>query len=266
MSNGSVNRPYTRPELAVARPNRCTGGFYRTADAKGQTIGGVPLDSAEAAVVAAVRMGYKVAAAQIDRSARLASRLRDAGDRVAGGNSGRQAVDATERLIFKSMMAGLTWLEALAAEQGSPLRRLAAAEFRLLGNVFGLGSVDEAPAAAEPAGSGDEHRSDAGAAVPRRTAAKAPIRVRLTGEKSARRAVKVVHWDVEKPVRPGVFEVFFHHAGGAGAAVIGGTFQLPPEGPPELQLATRQESPSGRWRASVCTEDGEQMGMIEIDL
>lgn len=266
MSNGSVNRPYARPNLEVSRPNRCTGGFYRTADAKGQTIGGVPLDSAEAAVVAAVRMGYKVAAAQIDRSARLASRLRDAGDRVAGGNSARQTVDATERLIFKSMMAGLTWLEALAAERGSPLRRLAAAEFRLLGNILGLGAIDEAPAAAQPAEPGDENRPDAAAAMPRRAAAKALIKVRLTGEKSARRAVKVVHWEVDQAVRPGTFEVFFHHTGGKDAAVIGGTFQLPPKGQPELQLATLHECPPGRWRASVCTEDGVQIGIIEIDL
>jgi|AP12_2_1047962.scaffolds.fasta_scaffold02922_2 hypothetical protein len=263
MSNGSVSRSYVRPPLPVSRPNRRAGGFYRSAGAKSQSMGGVPLDSAEAAVVAAVRMGYKVAATQIDRSARLARRLRDAGDRVSGGDSTRQAVDATERLIFRSMMAGLTWLEVLAAERGSPLRRLAAAEFSLLGKVLGVMPVEKAAAA--ETGSGED-RPTSGSAARARTPAEAPLRVKLTGDKRARRAVTIVHWAVDRADRADPFEVYFHHAGGNGAAVIDGKLHLVPRGTPELALATRKESPSGIWRASVCTEEGVQMGIIEIEL
>jgi hypothetical protein len=211
-------------------------------------------------------MGYKVAAAQIDRSARLARRLRDAGDRVSGGDSPRQAVDATERLVFRSMMAGLTWLEAIAADRGSPLRRLAAAEFQLLGNVLGLTPADKASPPADEVAPSDEPRPATSAATPRRTPAAAPIRVKLTGDKRARRAVRVLDWELDKTVRASAFEVFFHHAGGDGGAIISGNLDLTAEGTPELQLATRKESPSGRWRASVCTEDGVQVGIIEIEL
>ena len=106
--------------------------------------GGVPLDSVESAVTAAVRMGYKVAAAQIERTARIARRFRDAGDQAAGArrdqgeSSERKALDASEQLIFKALMAGLGWLEGVAADNGNPVRRIAAAQFQMLGAMLGL--------------------------------------------------------------------------------------------------------------------------------
>ena len=55
-------------------------------------IGGVPLTTAEDTVVAAVRLAYKVADAQIEHSMRLAQRLRTAGDRQAGEHERPQSV------------------------------------------------------------------------------------------------------------------------------------------------------------------------------
>jgi hypothetical protein len=256
--------PYTRPELEVSRPNRCTGGFYRAADAGGQTMGGVPLDSAEAAVVAAVRMGYKVAATQIDRSARLARRLREAGDRVGGGDSARQTVDATERLVFRSMMTGLTWLEALAAERGSPLGRMAAAQYSLLGKILGLGPGTE-PSATAPARPGGEAPGPAAAATGGDASGKPPIKVRLFGEKNALRAVKVVHFELAG-ARTGTFDLFFHHIDDRDAAALPGTLDVHDDGTAALQLQTKKAAPSGTWRAPVCAPDGEQVGIVEIAL
>ena len=255
--------PYTRPELEVSRPNRCTGGFYRAADAGGRTMGGVPLDSAEAAVVAAVRMGYKVAATQIDRSARLARRLREAGDRVGGGDSARQAVDATERLVFRSMMSGLTWLEALAAERGSPLGRLAAAQYGLLGKILGLEPGGEGPATPPARPEGEEPRP--AAAADGDAPGKPPIKVRLFGERKELRAVKVVHFELAG-ARTGTFDLFFHHAHDRDAAALSGTLDVHDDGTAALQLQTKKAAPSGTWRAPVCAPDGEQVGIVEIAL
>ena len=101
-------------------------------------------------MTAAVRMAYKVAAAQVDRSSRLAQRLRDAGDRAVGPGSDRQALDATERLVFRAMMGGLTWLETAAAERDSPLKRLLAAEYRIVGSMLGLVPTDGSSPPGDP--------------------------------------------------------------------------------------------------------------------
>src|SRR6266508_509068 len=142
MSNDTTAWLARRP-LKRTAPDRRAGNYFRSAaeDGKGKdgkAIGGIPLNSTEASVVAAVRMAYEVAEVQIDRSARLARRLRDAGDQAAGPHSSRQALDATERLVFRAMMAFLGWLETAAADNGNALKRLAAAQYRLLGALLGV--------------------------------------------------------------------------------------------------------------------------------
>ena len=88
--------------------------------------------------MAAVRMAYGVASTQVERSGRLAQRLREAGDRQIGERSDRKAIDATEQLVFRTMMSALGWLEGLAAEGDSPLKRLVLAQYRILGSVLGI--------------------------------------------------------------------------------------------------------------------------------
>ena len=84
-----IERPATR-----TGPRRSAANFYRSASGSGVVIGGVPMDTVEDAVTAAVRMGYKIAQAQIDRTTRIAQRFKDAGERAAGPHSDRQALDA----------------------------------------------------------------------------------------------------------------------------------------------------------------------------
>lgn len=256
--------PYERPALEVAGPNRRTGGFYRTADGDGATLGGVPLVTAEAAVVAAVRLGYKVAAAQIDRSARLAQRLREAGDRAAGPESDRQALEAAEGLVFKSMMAGLSWLEGAAADPGHPLKRLAVAEYRLLGSLLGLTPHEATESAQQQASQGPSPAARDASAAPTRRASAAPLRIVLRGNE--RRAVRVVAYEMEANVAPGQLPMTFYSTQVPDPAPLSGELLLPAKGPATLHVTTLKESPSGPWRAAVCAADGEQLGIIEIVL
>ena len=155
MSGQASEQPksaWSRPQLERDRPIRThVGGFYRTADGSDAGIGGVPLTTAEDAVVSAVRLAYKVADAQIAQSMRLAQRLRKAGDRQAGEHSDRKALDATEQLVFRAMMGALAWVEAATAtEEGSPLMRLLSSQYRLLGSLLGLSVTDRSKSVAEP--------------------------------------------------------------------------------------------------------------------
>ena len=83
-------------------------------------------------------MAYGVASAQVERSgaprAAPARRRRPA----VGERSDRKALDATEQLVFRAMMSALGWLEGLAAEGDSPLKRLVLAQYRILGSVLGI--------------------------------------------------------------------------------------------------------------------------------
>jgi len=60
---------FSRPRPKLEGPNRGFGGYYRSSDHKvaGKVFRGVPLQTAEDTAVAAVRMGYRVIDAQIDR-------------------------------------------------------------------------------------------------------------------------------------------------------------------------------------------------------
>jgi hypothetical protein len=261
--NSRVKRPFRRPALAATGPDRRAGGFYRTADNEDGTLPGLALTGAEDAVVAAVRLGYKVAAAQIERSARLAKRLRDAGERAAGPDSERQALDATERLLFDSMMAGLAWLEGVAADPSCPLKRLAAAEYRLLGSLFGLTPGEAAAKPPHTAPAATNAGGDAAAARPPQTTPVAPLRIVLLG--AERRAVRVRAWEIAPHLAPAELPVVFYSTQMIDAPPLEAEVSTATT-PPTLRVTTWQRSPAGPWRAAVCLPDGEQVGIIEIGL
>jgi len=261
---------WTRHALKQTQPDRRAAGFYRTAESGGATLGGIPLSNVNDAVVAAVRMGYEVAAAQIDRSNRLAKRLREAGDRAVGPDSARKSLDAAESLVFRTMMGALTWLESAAGEPESPLMRLAAAEYRLLGSLLGLtagdapqrtskSSEEPTPDRAEP--------SDAGAAA--RAAQLKPrqsfLQIRHQGK--SRRAVRVVQWEFEGAAElPASFEVTFYSVEHIEAKGVAGTLVVSGQGAPMLSITTPAGAPSGLWRGAICNPSGLQLGYIEFTL
>src|SRR6266700_4098434 len=90
---------WTRPPLERDGPIRVVQGIYRSAE-KGPDGSGITED----AVVAAVRMAYKVAQESIARSTRLSQRLRKAGDRAAGPRSTRKAADASQEFVTGTIM------------------------------------------------------------------------------------------------------------------------------------------------------------------
>jgi hypothetical protein len=176
----ATDMPWVRPALERAQPIRTAGGFYRTAEetGAGEGRGGQPLNNVDDAVIAAVRLAYRVADKQVERSTRLARQLRQAGRKAAGPTAERDALDAMERLVLKTVLSGLSWWEGSVADGRCPVRRLAAAEYRMLGSILGLvmperGSNPASPASgfaagfADPAARGGDTSSAAADATPR---------------------------------------------------------------------------------------------------
>lgn len=258
-------RPWIRKAAPASGPDRRAGGFYRTAERKGTALGGVPLTSAEDAVVAAVRMGYKVAEAQVERSTRLARRLRDAGERAVGPGSERQAVDAAERLVFRTMMGGLTWLEGAAAERDSPLKRILDAQYRMVGSMLGLTPADSAtPATPSGEASSKQPRRDEPrpSDPPRRHPARF-LNVRHTSE--PHRMVRVVEADIAA-VTDARTKVVFYNAARPDLAALKGELILRGRNDTTLEISTNLEAPAGAWRAAICDTKGLQLGFMEIVL
>lgn len=249
-------------------PIRNAGGFYRSADSGG-TTGGVPLTTANAAVVAAVRLAYKVAEAQIDRSASLAKRLRAAGDQAVGPGSERQALDATERLVMKALMSGLAWWEGSVAEGRCPVKRLAAAEYQLLGSMLGLTTAPLAKARkdakhARPEDSRENHPGQAG--QPHPPASRERLLIVHKGEKKNRRAVVVEHWRIDSP-DPLQTTVYFFCVDAIDKEPFDAELIVSAQrGGARLFLTTSPTTTPGRWRGAICDEHDEQVGMIEISL
>jgi hypothetical protein len=256
--SSEIQERWSRPQLERSRP-------IRTAEGARPGVGGVPLIAAQDAVVAAVRMAYRVAEAQIDRSTRLARRLREAGDRAVGARSDLKAVDATEQLIFRAVMAALAWLEGLADER-DPVRRLMAAQYRMAGSMFGL----------TPSGAPGSSRRDAPDGAPRSadatpasrpqpggsTGAAPPIKVILKGDK---RPVRIKRYDVESGAPrkiPGL--EFFSEADIENTPKA--DLAIEPDGHASIEFAITRAAKPGVWKAAVCDAEDVQIGVIEIEI
>jgi hypothetical protein len=265
-----------RPRLDRYGPKRSASHFYRAAIDDPTAIGGVPLDSVERAVTAAVRLGYRVAESQIDRTTRIAKRLRTAGDEATGrvgdrDRSDKKALDATEQIIFKALMAGLGFVEGLATDRSNPLRRLATAEFRLIGSMLGLLPPETTAKASSqapepvPAPPGENERS--GRDAPRRAPSghlSTPQVQHAAGRNGtgARRAVKVVAWELARE-QADEYPLIFYREGGQ--STINAVLRVQPSGVMLTVKTTRKTAP-GSYKTAICDETGVQIGYIEIHL
>jgi hypothetical protein len=252
----AARKRWSRQPPTRTGPRRAGGGVYRTADRE-DGKSGVALDSAEAAVVAAVRLAYQVAETQIDRSARLARRLRQAGDEQVGERSDATAVDAAERLVQKALLAGLEWWEGSVAEGRCPVKRLAAAEYQLLGTLLGLAPPAQAP----------ERGRSAAATAPRVQPAPAARRLQVVhqGDRKNRRAVRIEAWDLAA-TGPLQATVYFHSADHVDHEPIEAELQVGADHALRLAIATPARAAGGRWKCAVCDDAGLQVGHIEISL
>jgi hypothetical protein len=268
----SVRRPWTRAGEPERRPNRSWGGLYRTAEREepGETLGGVPLHSAEDAVVAAVRMGYRIADEQIERGRRVADRLRAAAARE--GTEPADAVDGLEHLFTQLLVSALRWFEETTRDPQSPLRRFASAELGLLASLLGL-SVGPAGARDGRGAARRARRSDS--ERPRGPAVGEPSEPRYASVRSYSEPVTIQH-DLDAEPRPvhiltwrvaegdeASTKLTFYHAGGKGT--MSATLEHGKRGP-VLRMHIGSEHEAGRWRAAVLTPDRTQVGVIEIEL
>jgi hypothetical protein len=248
---------WSRPPLDRSGPIRKAGGLYRTAEGGRPGVGGLPLATAQDTAVAAVRMAYRVAEAQIERSTRLAQRLREAGDRAVGARSDRKAVDATEQLIQRAVMSVLTWVEGLASER-DPVRRLMAAQYQIAGSMFGLtpsrasGPGDAAPRAADAAPPPQ----------PESTGSFAQVKVVLKGDK---RPVRIKRYEVVVGVPAKISKLLFFNSADA-QKTLDSTLTIEPGGQVMLEFTHLIDADPGSWKAAVCDEQNVQLGVIEIEI
>ncbi len=254
----SADGRYRRPALVRTRPDRHFSGYYRSAE-NGDGGGEIPR-SAEQAIVQAVRMAYRVAEEQISRSARLASRLKRAGDAEAGPDGDRQALDALARLALKAAMAGLGWMEAAAAEPGSPLRRAASAQYHLVGSLLGLSANGNvAPAHEPPPEAAPAPRAPVGARPPPKT------RIVYAAD-AARRPVLDQRERLQDLPDASAFDAHFYSATARAAEPITGTLETGTAGERTLRLPMRADCQAGWWAAAICSPDGTLLGHVEIRL
>lgn len=256
-------RRYRRPGPMAEGPDRRAGGFYRSADDASRRVIGRPLKSTEDAVVNVVRMAYDLADEQIDRSRRLATRLKRAGDAATGGDSDRAALQAGERLAMKLGSSGLAWLETLAAEPGSPMWRLLAAQYRVLGRVFGL--AEPPPPAAAPAAAA---QPDAGLPERGPSLRAGPLLLARVDGDAPRAVEAALHVFVDPG--PGPLHCHFSRRGAAAAgkaAAFEGQIQNDARrGALLLMLPDLWGHQPGAWIAPVCDADGVQLGRVELEL
>lgn len=268
---------WTRPSLPERRPNRNIGGLGRSADIDeaGTTLAGVPMQTVSDAVMATVKLGYKVADRQIARGRRMGRTLHGAAQR-AGAKDANAVIDNTERLVAQAMGMGLEWLEGAATAEQGPVRRVLKAEYKLLGRLFGLLADDggaPSPARAPTGGpapsdpSSGNPGAEAPAVRPAPAAAPTPAKVLLVRHRAAadqRRDVRVVHaqWRAEDDAP---IDVHFHHRSGGTAVVLPARLERL-KGRDVLALTTSSALPAGAWRAAVCNADGLQIGTVEIEL
>jgi hypothetical protein len=270
------------PGLAVTRPNRAFTGIYRSADGQrdGEAIAGVPLQAASDAVVAAVKLGYKVADAQIERGRRLARGLNSAARR-GGMPNASDPVDAAEHLLIRMAQLGLEWVEGAALEPGGSLRRLTQAQYEAIGSLLGL---RRASAGAPPQRATDE-RSPEGAgtrpvqpppppdasafdwaaksAATQQPASSTRMPAVRHKQDSVRRHVRVLKVEVTGTLPSEDLNVTFYYRDDPQRPVLCGTLTVHAE---ELRLVTDASHPAGRWSGALCDADGLQIGLVEIEL
>lgn len=264
-STPAGNGRWKRPSAAVNGPVRNAGGFYRTAEGEGREHGGVPLATANAAVVAAVRLAYQVAEAQIDRSTRLARRLREAGDREVGSRSDEKVLDATEQLVMKTLLSGLEWWESSVAEGRCPVKRLAAAEYQMLGTVLGFETLRGARKASGARASAPTPAAPVPSPRAREAAAHGKLQVVLKGPAKNRRRVSVVGWELSAT---GSFhnKVYFHPAREGAGEPLEADVAVGPERTVQLTIETPPGLQPGHWTCAICDLADVQVGYIEISL
>jgi hypothetical protein len=260
-----------RPSLPRTKAQRGPGSPFRTDDNKKTGLGGVTLTTVEDATVAAVRMAYDIADAQIERSKRLADRLKGAADRATGNDpddgqaSAQDAVDSASRLVNNAMLSGMAWIEALAAADDGLAPRLAAAQLKAVKKVL-FNTHDERDDDSRME-TRQATRSKAAAPAAERQSASTPVKIVLKDKVEDRRAVTIRRWELREGIDA---ELVFRPVEGSATERLYASIKRAMA--PDHDRATlvmkpiAATAPAGRWRAAVCDKAGEQLGIVEIEI
>ena len=231
-----------KAELSRTKPDRGGNGIYLNGGDRPHSITGVPLSTAEATMVAAVRMAYDVADAQIAQGQRLARRLQAKG--------GDEAIDAASRMVVKAAMAGLEWMEtATGVEEGL---------FQRFMTLFGADASDW---------STKPKTAEAAAAAPPPPRANLP-NVKIVSHDVTKRPVRILVWDLPDGGKRDLTAYFYCPQKLDGTALVA-LIKLDPVADNRRTL-TMKEFPSnatpGLWRGAACDAAGEQIGIVEIEI
>jgi hypothetical protein len=238
-------RRWARPPLEETGPVRTAGGLLGGAERGSNGPGKAPPAAGEDAVVAVVRMAYRVADDQLQHSVRLAERLSKAGCRAVAECADPKAVPCPE---------------TAALEGGGPLMRLMIAQCRLIESMVGV-TPPPKPEVPQPPSQSSDKSAAMGTDGPPISLRR--IRVFLKGD--VKRPVSLLRCEVAgvaRPERP----VRFHNVQSSGSAPLEGSFTIADDGQAKLTITTTIDAASGRWKGAVCGEGDEQIGLIEIEL
>jgi hypothetical protein len=257
---------WKRPEPSATGPDRSVGGYYRTSDRKlaGKDFRGVPLETTEDAVTAAVRIGYQVLDGQIERGLNMARRLRGAAARA--GSTPANVLDDAERLITRGVLLGLEWLETTAAQPGGPLARLVTAQSKMLNALLGV-TTPEQPAAHRRTPESAERPGPPEEVPPPRSGPRRLPRIHHA-EGSTRRAVSVRRFELVPSYRmaDSAYPLKFHSVVRRAAHEMDATLTPAAKDDAVLEVTTYDKQAPGLWRAAVCDSEGMQFAIVEIEL
>jgi hypothetical protein len=216
-------------------------------------------------MVAAVRMAYGIADAQVERSTALAKRLKGEGDRQVGGESGLKAVDAASRLINNAMLSGMAWLETLATSDDALGSRLVAAQLKAVQGVLTGGDGRGGAGGPQPDQTAQPSAQSAPPPAPPRSVRN--VKIVLGGDPKMRRAIRIVRWDLVDDVE-GVLYFSWIQDPAVAPPLEAKLVARSDEGAPwALEMKeVPQGAPSGAWRAPACDSAGVQRGVIEIEI
>lgn len=249
---------WKRPELKVRAPNRQIGGFYQAMPGQGgrQAFGGLPLQTPEDAVVAAMLAGYRIADAQIARGMRMAQDLRGS-VKDAGIKEPKDIPPAAEALVRRGVLALIKWL---TADPSSPLKNVLSAEY-LLGALARL----------EPSAR-DEIVKQAlklftGATAPSSTAhagsAVAPPKIRFEKES---RCIELKKWELSSDFAGVAFDPLKFRRTGDPGSTFDGRLERRADDGLTLTVTLSPQTPNGEWKAPICGADNVLIGIVVVEL
>jgi hypothetical protein len=227
---------WTRPKLERPGPIRTAEGLFRARSGPEAKTGETVASSVNDTVEAIVRMAYRVAESQSERSQRLAQRL----------SCGSGDADTVWKEIEDQAREVLKVGTDAAAVNLVALKQLVQSECKVLQALLSLLGIDSC-------GGND------GTQVPKVS----PVRIVHVADTADRRAVLVQAWRLHGEP-PDVTRLHFIHVEHPSDPRIEAELSLAEMGPPRLALRTPAEARSGLWRAPICDSNDIQVGIIDI--